>query len=80
MKFFAFLTLMGGVFGTFLMVGAFMADTHQAQAARAATAVGCVAIPYCMSRAIEMIHDGQIVMLSRILKALPEVQKQAQDE
>lgn len=80
MKFFAVLTIMGGIIGAFLLAGAFMAGTHQAQAARAATAVGCVAIPYCMARAIEMIHDGQIIMLSRILKALPEAQNQAREE
>lgn len=75
MKFFAVLTILGAVVGVFFLFAAFASDTYQAQAAGAATAVACVALPYCVARAIQMLNDSQVVILDRILSAMSDTSK-----
>ena len=61
---FSVVTIVGGLIGALLLFVSFAMDSAPQQGALAATAVGFAVIPYCITRAIQLLTDkngdGQI--------------------
>lgn len=69
MKMFLYIvTFIGGIFGTLILFGTFLADSAPQQGAGAAVAVAFVVIPYCMARVIEKAR--QEPMAEAVARAL----------
>lgn len=66
-RLFAVVTIVGSLIGTLLLFFSFTMDSAPQQGALAATAVGFAVIPYCITRAIQLITDETDDLLRRIV-------------
>ena len=81
---FSIVTIIGSLTGAFLLFTSFAMDSAPQQGALAATAVGFAVIPYCITRAIQMLTDESEDILrsvvSEIRRRFPVSQKDGLSE
>ncbi|MDE0076177.1 MAG: hypothetical protein OXO50_01585 [Caldilineaceae bacterium] len=67
---FSVVTVVGGLIGALLLFVSFAMDSAPQQGALAATAVGFAVIPYCITRAIQLLTDKRDDLLRSIVSEI----------
>lgn len=67
---FPIVTIVGSSIGAILLIVSLMMDSFPAQGAFAATAVGFAVIPYCITRAIELLTEEREDLLRSIVSEI----------
>ena len=67
---FSVVTVVGGLIGTLLLFVSFAMDSVPQQGALAATAVGFAVIPYCITRAIQLLTDKREELLRSVVSEI----------
>lgn len=67
---FSVVTIIGSLIGAFLLFVSFVMDSAPQQGALAAAAVGFAVIPYCITRAIQMLTDESENLLRNVVSEI----------
>ena len=67
---FSVVTIIGSLIGAFLLFTSFVMDSAPQQGALAAAAVGFAVIPYCITRAIQMLTDQRENLLRSVVSEI----------
>ena len=67
---FSIVTIIGGLVGALLLFVSFAVDSAPQQGALAATAVGFAVIPYCITRAIQLLTDKREELLRSVVSEI----------
>lgn len=70
-QFFCIVTIVGGLIGALFLFLSFTAtDSAPQQGALAAVAVGCAVVPYCITRAIQLMTDKREEILRSVVSEI----------